>query len=244
MGKYTLEASVLQELKDECESKGKVHVLRLKALANACVEWYPGSIDLSGIDKLSPANARKMLVGSLCKLIPNLETKVTKTKPSSPKAPVKLPSPVANVPKPSAPVVKKPYVPYKPIAPKPAPLVAKNVKKEKLPIVKPAPSEHIPLIELKIQTKTADVGYLTSLKKQIAEIENKGYNMEALEKDIQNDEFIRQALDAHIQALEFKLKTYRKLGEVNWQGHVGGAQGHTINLNEVIKKTEEDIKAK
>lgn len=253
MGKYKLEAAVLQELKDECAGKGKVHLLRLKALANAYVQWYPGSMDLSGIDKMSPVTARKFLIANLCKNIPQLESKVDTTKPApvevkkapSPK-PIKLPSPKANVPmKPVAPILKKPYVaPPKPVAPKPA-APAASAKKEKLPIVKPAPSEHIPLIELKIQTKTADAGYLTSLKKQIAEIENKGYNMEALEKDIQNDEFIKQALDAHIQALEFKLKTYKKLGEVNWQGHVGGAPvGHTINLNEVIKKMEEEIKNK
>jgi SpoVK/Ycf46/Vps4 family AAA+-type ATPase len=112
---------------------------------------------------------------------------------------------------------------------------------------KPSSPEDLPLLEINIQTKVADVAYLTELKKTIADIESSGYNIKSLDKDINDDEFIKKALDGHIQALQFKLKTYKKLGEVNWQGD-GPADGRaavfSVNLNSIIKKMEDEITTK
>ena len=242
MVKYKLKQDVLDELKGECSGKGKIHLASLKSLAKAYAEWYPGSIDLSETDKMNANNVRNFLIKHLCKNITNLENKVIKKetdfKKQSPKKDGSPPKKDGSPPKKDGSPKKDGFIKTKKEKP-----IVKNIGK-KLPIVKPVPPEDIPTIELNIMTMPADVSYLTTLKKQIADIENKGYNMETFEKDIQDDNFIKQALNANIQALEFKLKTYKKLNEVNWQGHVGGgSKGHNIDLNEIIKKMEIEIKS-
>lgn len=263
--KITFDAEILTQLKEECEGKGKVHLLRLKSLAKQYNAVYPGEIDMDKLNELSPNNARKLLSSHLCANIEKMahpkspaavpvapKPKPTvpvapKLKPASPKLP--SPKPIAPQPKPVAgPPKVTPKPPYNPKAPPKVPS-PKPAEKKKLPIVKPVPLEELPTIELTLTTKAANASYLTDLKKKVSEIENKGYNVEAFEKDITSDDFVRKALAAHIQALEYKLKTYQKLSEVNWQGHVGGMRqagkdGHTIDLNALIKKLEEDIKTK
>lgn len=207
---YKLEASLLKEIKDECSGANNVNLRTLKSLAKAYVKWYPNTIDLTDIDKMTPKKSRSLIMGHLCKNLPNLEKKITGSpKPaSSPKAVVKI----------------------------------ANSK-----YVKASSPEDLPLLEINIQTKVADVAYLTELKKTIADIENKGFNIKSFDKDINDDEFIKKALDGHIQALQFKLKTYKKLGEVNWQGDPPSdnrAAVFSVNLNSIIKKMEDEITTK
>ena len=252
--KYKLELSLWNELKQECAAQGKVPLLKLKSLAKAYAEWYPGSLILSAIDAMSTKTARKFLIEHFCKNMHNLKDKVHGKLPSPPAATAPKPpgsthvpkTPMTTAPKPpgsthvpktpmTKPATQKPGQPSQPSQP------VHNVLN--LPIVKPKPTENLSIMEVKVDTKKADVSYLTSLKKTISELENKGYNIDAFEKDIQDDAFVKKALNAHIEALEWKLKAYKKLAQVNWQGHVGGngKQGHTINLNEVIKNLQTEV---
>lgn len=216
MPKYKLEEAVLQGLKDECEMKGKLHLLRLKSLASAFNEWYPNTIDLTGVDKMNPKTVRTHLIKVLCPHITKIATHLLDSVEAPPKP--KKTSPKQNHP-----------------------------PKEKLPIVKPLPFENIPVIKVEIKASKANSEYLVLLKKQIADIEKKGYNIDSFEKDIQSDEFVKKAIDAHIQALEFKLSMYKKLAQINWQGNAtggGNGQGYTINMDNIIMKMHENIALK
>jgi len=164
--------------------------------------------------------------------------------PAAPAAPVK--PPVAHV--------KPPAAPAAPPAPSPE-------KKAPPALAKPKPVDpNIVAVNVTLKTKTANKEYLAELKQNIEELENKGYNVDKLEKDIAKDDFVKHAVEAHIQALKFKLKTYKKLSEYKWQagggcgkckkgkmgvkqtgGFFGEKQGNEINLNKVITDMSAEI---
>jgi len=152
------------------------------------------------------------------------------------------PPPVGHKPsKATAPVA--PVVPVAPVAP---------VKKAPPALVKPKPVDlNVVAVNVTLKTKAANKEYLAELKQNIEELENKGYNVDKLEKDIAKDDFVQHAVDAHIQALKFKLKTYKKLSEYKWQagggkavkqtGGFGEQKNNEINLNKVITDMSAEI---
>jgi len=129
---------------------------------------------------------------------------------------------------------------------------AAPVKKAPPALVKPKPVDlNIVAVNVTLKTKAANKEYLAELKQNIEELENKGYNVDKLEKDIAQDDFVQHAVDAHIQALKFKLKTYKKLSEYKWQagggkavkqtGGFGEQKSNEINLNKVITDMSAEI---
>eukprot|EP00960_Hanusia_phi_P064247 765740-Hanusia_phi.AAC.1 len=113
---------------------------------------------------------------------------------------------------------------------------------ERYPIIKPKKTEKLPTIDISLQTKKADQSYLTNLRKIISEEENGGYNTDRFEQDINSDDFVKRALDAHIESLKYKLKNYKKLSKYNWQGYTtNGGGGFTVDINKKITELMQEI---
>ena len=123
--------------------------------------------------------------------------------------------------------------------------VKEEVKKEKF--VKPTSSSNVSSSKIEIKIKPVDNKYISELKKQINAVENNEYNIKKLELDINDDKFVKSAIDAHLKALEYKYNNYVKLSKIDWSGIVRGDDkipGFTVNLNDIIKKMIELILVK
>lgn len=96
-----------------------------------------------------------------------------------------------------------------------------------------------------ININKADSKYLQDIKKEINEIETGEYSIDKLKSDIKNDKFILKAIDGEVKALEFKLKTYKKLSKVDWEGLDNkkdtAKDKLETNLNETIDKMKSTI---
>jgi SpoVK/Ycf46/Vps4 family AAA+-type ATPase len=120
-----------------------------------------------------------------------------------------------------------------------------EVKKEYMK--KENKSDELKSAKIILTVKPVDKDYLIELKKKVDVLETNQYNINKFEEDIKDDEFIKKAIDAHIKALEYKLKNYEKLSLINWKGAVkddGGNKGYTVDLNELIKKMMGTIRTK
>ncbi len=99
--------------------------------------------------------------------------------------------------------------------------------------------------KITINIKKANTDYKNKIRKELAMLDSKEYNLDQLRKDINDDKFIKKAIDAHIKALEFKYKSYNKLSKIDWQG-VGKENPEPIaknevNLNELLKKMQKKV---
>jgi SpoVK/Ycf46/Vps4 family AAA+-type ATPase len=105
-------------------------------------------------------------------------------------------------------------------------------------IVKPDKEEHIPITKIEVTTSNASDEYIKRLKDTISMAENDTYNLDQLEKDIQNNDFIKKAIHANIEALQYKINRYTKLAKYDWnggKGMKGGNKDADIDLNVFIK---------
>jgi hypothetical protein len=96
-----------------------------------------------------------------------------------------------------------------------------------------------------INVQKADADYKNKIRKELAMLDSKEYNLEQLRKDINDDDFIKKAIDAHIKALEFKYKSYNKLSKIDWQGvgkeNTDPFSKGEVNLNELLKKMQKTV---
>ncbi len=112
----------------------------------------------------------------------------------------------------------------------------------------PKKSPLTPLIgreeKVAITVKKATNDYMNAMKKELARLETTEFNIEKLRKDINNDNFIKKAIDGHIKALEFKYRSYAKLSQIDWQG-TGKDKDNTgkgeVNLNEIITNMQAQV---
>lgn len=241
---------IIDEFLAECNGGAKMHLARLKSLAKLLVSVHqiPG-FDLDGTLKLNPKESRPKLVEMLCSnraLIEGMMRPTTapqlapRVVPPTPQ-PLARPPPLAN----RAPAYVAPMPRPSIVQPRPAPIPQRQPLPTQLkPIVRPKSAEKIDAESVTLSTRVADPTYLQTLKKAISRMDNDSFSLATLERDIKNDAFVRRAIAAHVQALEFKLKRYRKLSQLDWQaggrrslksGGVGnGAANNQENLNEII----------
>lgn len=118
-----------------------------------------------------------------------------------------------------------------------------EIKKE---YFKPPISDNLKSPQIKLKVKAVDKEYLANLKKKINILETNEYNIKKFEEDIKNDDFIKNAVEAHIKGLEYKYKIYEKLSTINWNGakKEEGKKGFDVNLNEIITNTMTIIQTK
>jgi len=123
----------------------------------------------------------------------------------------------------------------------------KKSSSNKFELFKPPVRDNLKSSEIKIKIKTADKEYLKELKKKINAFENNEYNVKKFEEDINNDDFIKKAIEANIKALEYKYKIYEKLSLINWMGAnkvVDKKKEFNVDLNEIILDKMKIIKDK
>jgi len=115
-------------------------------------------------------------------------------------------------------------------------IIKDEKKKKKDEIFKPISSEKLKSDKINLKVKQADKAYLEELKVKVTELENNDYNIKKLEADINDDEFVKKAIEAHIKALEYKAKNYEKLNKIDWMGakKEKDPKSFSIDLNEVI----------
>jgi SpoVK/Ycf46/Vps4 family AAA+-type ATPase len=122
------------------------------------------------------------------------------------------------------------------VKPKPQPTIVKPVKEEVIPITK-----------IELTTSNASDEYIKNIKDAISMAENDTYNLDQLEKDIQNDDFIQKAIQANIEALQYKVKRYTKLASYDWtggrskKGMKGGNTEIDSNLNKFIDMMKNQV---
>ena len=124
----------------------------------------------------------------------------------------------------------------------------KKQSPKKSPPKKPLPehksSDDLKTIKINLKTSKALPNYLLTLKNEIDSFENDNYSLESLERDIKSDTFVKSAIKAQREVLEYKLKLYQKLSKINWQ--VDGDQQKndseiSTNLNQIISTLIFDI---
>lgn len=98
--------------------------------------------------------------------------------------------------------------------------------------------------KIEIKVNKANSKYKHDIKKELAEIETNEFNLTKLRKDINDDGFIKKAIEGEIKALEFKYKTYSKLALIDWQGEGKDKEKPMGNLNEIIEKIKKTINEK
>jgi hypothetical protein len=244
---------IIDEFLAECNGSAKMHLARLKSLAKLLVTVHqiPG-FDLEGTLNLSPKESRPKLIGMLCSNRALIEGMIRPTTapqivqrvlppPVSAQAP--LPRPLSQIPPMRTPAYGAPMPRPSIVHPRPAPIPPRQAL---VPLiqshVKPKSAEKIVAESVALRTRVVDPTYLTTLKKTISRMDNDAFTLESLERDIKNDAFVRRAIAAHVQALEFKLKRYRKLSQLDWQAggkrfpnrKIGGVGNNQENLNEII----------
>jgi hypothetical protein len=135
---------------------------------------------------------------------------------------------------------KKQPTPKKPTPKKASP--KKPTPKKASPKLKKA--DDLATIKINLKTERVQGDYLSKLKGEIDSFENDNYSIESLERDIESDSFVKSAIKAQREALEFKLKLYRKLSKTNWQADENQKKSDSeisTNLNELIKVLISDI---
>jgi hypothetical protein len=180
--------------------------------------------------------------------------KAEKEKKPSPKKPSpKKPSPKKPSPSPDSVLKAKLLEKIREEREKKKQLSPKKPSPKKASPKKPSPKKASPklkkadeLATIKINLKTERVqgDYLSKLKGEIDSFENDNYSIESLERDIESDSFVKSAIKAQREALEFKLKLYRKLSKTNWQADENQKKSDSeisTNLNELIKVLILDI---
>jgi hypothetical protein len=120
--------------------------------------------------------------------------------------------------------------------PTPKPTPAPVSKKES---PKTRSSSPIEQTSIRVNAKPADGAYMAELKAKIDAQETKSYSVESLRQDIKDDEFIKKAINGHVQLLNYKFKHYTKLSKFNFQeGGFPGANKDKdgVNLNAIIQE--------
>jgi SpoVK/Ycf46/Vps4 family AAA+-type ATPase len=106
-------------------------------------------------------------------------------------------------------------------------------------------SKSAPAVKIAIEVKPASKTYLKELQSELEHLDTNNYSIEALEKGLKTDDFLQRAVQAHDQALLYKLKVYKKLSRLNWGEEVKkdpfGQAPTPVNLNEFIPKLAQTI---
>jgi len=199
-----------------------IPLIYLREYAKDLIKIYPNVIDNEKLKTLKANNLRKYLTPIMFDLINKSIIVPTSIYLKEPANPPKITyGPLSND-------VKKEIENLK--------FVKKEVKKEKpipklTPKIKKESPKRIDANEVKLVIEKLDDEYIADVKKELASIDKNDYNLKKLEKDIQSDEFIQKAIDSQLIALDYKYKTYYKLGQYDWQG----------TLNKIIDNMQNDV---
>lgn len=141
------------------------------------------------------------------------------------------------------PVLPEEIVPPKIVVP---PKEVKPVKKVVSPTKsyeKPKSQPRIEAIEIKLKVKKASKDDLEKLNKKIQALELKGFSLSSLDTDLKSDAFVQAAVDAHMKALESKVKIYQKLSKQNWGGNEDNKDGPSLSkiIQEILIKLNKEI---
>ena len=231
---YKTTMVIRQDIIDECRGISKIQNLAsIKAYVKKNYATLRDVIDIDQIDNQTPRQRRAYMLSRIC---PVLDPK-NPSSPPKPKDDAKLKPPVKvrdKTPQPKKKTSPKPKSPQKETSPKKPKIPTKDLDVD------------ISKINLNIHVKPATGPYLKALKKEVDQNDNHKYSFEAFEKDIKKDAFVEKAIAAHDAALQFKLKKYKKLSKVDWNGAPDPSKhGIKVDLNatikSMIKKIEEAL---
>ncbi len=246
--------------KDCIVDKSNVPLIFLREYAKDLVSIYPNAFDTQKLKTLKANNLRKYLTPIFCDFITKgiiVPTSVLIKEPANPPkiiyAPLsydvhqelqnKLLGRKFEKEKKEKKIIKEPKELKEPKEPKEKKLPSISPPK----VIKNESPKRLDAEEIKLNIKKADNDYIINVKKELQLLEKNDYNLKKLEKDIQSDDFINKAIDSHLQALNFKYKSYHKLSEMDWQGtgkgnnDDKGPKPKGPDLNEVILKMQKTV---
>lgn len=105
-----------------------------------------------------------------------------------------------------------------------------NNLKKKESSVSPVPDR------INIVVENASKQYLKNLKTELNELEGDKFTIEQFRRDIADNKFVQRAVEAHEEALKFKLDNYTKLHKLDWStaGEDKNSNGINTNMSERI----------